>query len=608
MNKPTQHRSWILGICRRVASAAVAFVAVLAPAVITARRAQAQTFTTVKSFDYTDGAYPIAGLMQATDGNLYGTTFAGGGGQCNIGGCGTVFKITTSGTLTTLHSFDLADGATPYAGLVQATDGNLYGTTSGTYAPGSYGTVFEITPSGTLTTLYSFNSADGAYPFAGLVQATNGNFYGTTSAGGANGYGTVFEITPSGTLTTLHSFNSTDGATPYGGLVHATDGDFYGTTVDGGTGCGGRGCGTVFKITASDTLTTLHSFDGADGAQPYAGLVQATDGNLYGTTYAGGVAGCGGSGCGTVFKITPSGTLTTLHSFEGSDGNQPYAGLVQATDGYLYGTTTYSGGAYGCCGTIFKITLSGTLTTLYNSFCTKVSCSDGAEPWAGLVQTTGGSFYGTTELGGAYGELGGISGYGVVFRLSFGYATSTTLVSSLNPSVYGQAVTWTATVTTSGPVPPTRKVNFTWGSYSIGSATLNASGVATLTRSNLNADSYPLTAVYSGDVNNLRSTSAILNQVVTETTSTATLTSTPNPSVSGQAVTFTATITSTVIPTGPVTFMVGTKVLGTAQLSGGKAKFTTSALAVGATKLIATYYGDSNIARSSASVTQTVQQ
>jgi hypothetical protein len=186
--------------------------------------------------------------------------------------------------------------------------------------------------------------------------------------------------------------------------------------------------------------------------------------------------------------------------------------------------------------------------------------------------------------------------------------TSTSLASSLNPSIYGQKVSFTAMVTSSDKTTPTGKVNFTWDGYSVGSATLNASGVATLTKSNLNADLYPLTAVYSGDVNNLRSTSAIVNQVVTETTSAAKITSTPNPSTLGQAVIFTATITSpTVIPTGPVTFMVGTKVLETAQLSSGKAKFTTSTLPVGSIKVTAIYYGDSNIAKSSASVIQTVQ-
>jgi hypothetical protein len=186
--------------------------------------------------------------------------------------------------------------------------------------------------------------------------------------------------------------------------------------------------------------------------------------------------------------------------------------------------------------------------------------------------------------------------------------TSTSLTSGLNPSIYGQKVTWTATVTSSGSFMPTGKVQFTWSGYTIGSATLNSNGVATFSRSNLNADSYPLTAVYAGDADNLGSTSVVLNQVVLETTSTATLTSLPNPSTKGQAVSFTAKISSpTVIPTGPVTFTAGKTVLGTAQLSGGKATLTISSLAVGSTKVTVTYYGDSNIAKSSASVIQTVQ-
>jgi hypothetical protein len=185
--------------------------------------------------------------------------------------------------------------------------------------------------------------------------------------------------------------------------------------------------------------------------------------------------------------------------------------------------------------------------------------------------------------------------------------TTSSLASSLNPSTYGQKVTWTATVTSSGSISPTGKVNFTWSRFTIGSTTLNSSGVATLTRSNLNAYTYPLTAVYAGDATNSGSSSAVLNQVVLETTSSATLTSSPNPSAQGQAVTFTATISSpTVVPTGPVTFTAGKTVLGTAQLSGRKAKFTISTLAVGSTKVTATYYGNSNIAKSSASVTQTV--
>jgi hypothetical protein len=235
-----------------------------------------------------------------------------------------------------------------------------------------------------------------------------------------------------------------------------------------------------------------------------------------------------------------------------------------------------------------------------------------------LIYKSGGSFPYSVAVADVNGDAkpdllvanSGSSTVGVLLNNSgIHNPTSTSLTSSLNPSIYGQKVTWTATVTSSGSITPTGKVRFTWSGYTIGSATLNSSGVATLTKSNLNADSYPLTAVYSGDVNNLRSTSAIVNQVVTETTSAAKITSTPNPSTLGQAVTFTATITSpTVTPTGPVTFMVGTKILGTAQLSGGKAKFTISTLAVGSTKVTATYYGDSNIAKSSASVTQTVHQ
>jgi hypothetical protein len=195
-----------------------------------------------------------------------------------------------------------------------------------------------------------------------------------------------------------------------------------------------------------------------------------------------------------------------------------------------------------------------------------------------------------------------------VAKIASGGASLTTLASSLNPSIYGQKVTWTATVTTSGSVMPTGTIKFTWSGHTIGSATLNSNGVATLTRSNLIAATYPLTAVYVGDAANLGSTSAVLNQVVLETTSKARLTSSPNPSTQGQAVTFTATISSpTVIPTGPVTFTAGTTVLGTAQLAGGKAKLVISDLPVGSTKVTVKYNGDSNIAKSSASVIQAVE-
>src|ERR1039457_594722 len=259
----------------------------------------AQTFTTLHSFDGTDGAGPLAPLAQATNGDLYGTT--AGGGAYGYGG--TVFKITPSGTLTTLYSFcpsypNCPDGYEPYAGLVQATNGDLYGITmfGGADLYGPYGgTVFKITPSGTLTTLYSFCAqklcTDGESPDAGLVQATNGDLYGTTTYGGANGWGVVFRITPSGTLTTLYSFCSiscTSGGNP-NGLVQATNGDLYGTTLN----FGARSGGTVFKITPSGALTTLYSFSQAcaDGCHPGTGLIQATNGDFYGTTSGGGANG-----------------------------------------------------------------------------------------------------------------------------------------------------------------------------------------------------------------------------------------------------------------------------------------------------------------------------
>jgi uncharacterized repeat protein (TIGR03803 family) len=338
--------------------------AVFALCAMTAIALTAQTFTTLYSFDGTDGQHPDAGLVQATNGDFYGTT-ANGGTNCAPGGCGTVFKITPSGTLTTLYSFCASegcfDGENPTAGLVQGTDGNFYGTTSAG-GESNGGTVFKMTPSGTLTTLHSFCASpdgclDGENP-EGLVQGTDGSFYGTTFSRGASNGGTVFKITPSGTLTTLYSFCSQsgcpDGQYPEAGLVQGTDGNFYGPTAGGGANVGTNGApgaGTVFKITPSGTLTTLYSFCASevctDGQYPVAGLVQGTDGNFYGTT-AGGGANVGinyGTGGGTVFKITPSGTLTTLYSFCSyggiycTDGALPDAGLVQATNGDFYGTT-----------------------------------------------------------------------------------------------------------------------------------------------------------------------------------------------------------------------------------------------------------------------------
>jgi uncharacterized repeat protein (TIGR03803 family) len=322
---------------------------------------------------------PAAGLVQATNGFLYGTTVY----DEPSGTAGSVFVIVAGAALTTIHSFctqtsgcsDGGAGEIPAAGLVQAADGDLYGTTSGggastTACASGCGTVFKMTTDGAITTLYSFCSqaacpnGDGQIPVAGLVQAANGDLWGTTLGGGAYGDccygGTVFKITPTGTLTTLHSFGSgSDGEAPVAGLVQATNGDFFGTTLYGGAHAGPNQstAGTVFKITPSGTLTTLHSFCSQsgceDGCYPRAGLIQATDGNLYGTT-----SSCGTGGAGTVFKITPGGTLTTLYAFCSqsgcTDGKNPATSLVQYTDGNLYGTTL--GGASGY-GTVFRLSV-----------------------------------------------------------------------------------------------------------------------------------------------------------------------------------------------------------------------------------------------------------
>jgi uncharacterized repeat protein (TIGR03803 family) len=358
------------------------------------------SLTSLYSFGGNDGETPMAGLVQGGDGNFYGTT-SGGGPTDN----GTVFKISASGSLTTLYSFTGGyDGRAPTSRLVQGSDGNFYGTTSD--VTNGYGTVFKISAGGLLTTLYSFiNFSDGDMP-NGLVQGGGSNFYGTTSGGGTNGQGTVFKISASGSLTTLYSFTGgNDGGFPWAGLTQGTNGNFYGTTYFGGS----NGYGTVFKISVSGSLTSLYSFTGSnDGQYPQAGLVQGTDGIFYGTTSSG-----GSDYGGTVFKISASGSLTPLHTFTGqNDGEFPRAGLAQGNDGNFYGTT--STGGTNRFGTVFKISDSGSLTTLY-SFAGGIdggsSLFGAGSPLAGLVQGRDGNFYGTTLDG-------GVSGEGVVFSIS----------------------------------------------------------------------------------------------------------------------------------------------------------------------------------------------
>jgi uncharacterized repeat protein (TIGR03803 family) len=318
-----------------------------------------------------DGFGPTAGLIADKEGNLYGTTQFGGRSGCVSPrpGCGLVFKLSPSGTEKVLHSFKGSDGANPFAGLIADSKGNLYGTTTSGGAP-QQGVVFKLTPSETETVLYSFcskpNCSDGNLPAGGLIADSSGNLYGTTQFGGASGNGVVFKLSPSGTEKVLHSFKGSDGAFPAGGLIADSSGNLHGMTGNGGAsgkGCGGAGCGTVFKLSPSGTEKVLHSFcskpNCSDGANPFASLIADKEGNLYGTTGSGGAKSpvCGG-GCGTVFKLTPGGALTVLHSFTGgSDGAIPTAELLADSKGNLYGTAR-GGGASGK-GVVFELTGTG---------------------------------------------------------------------------------------------------------------------------------------------------------------------------------------------------------------------------------------------------------
>lgn len=371
------------------------------------------TLTSLLSFSGTNGAtpgnVPEATLVQGRDGNFYGTTIEGGtngivGYIGGIGGFGTVFKITTNGTFTILVSFDNTNGSNPQAGLIQASDGNFYGTTQ--VGPSYLGSIYQMTPAGVLT---SFSGANGNEP-NGLVQGADGFLYGTTYSGGTNGYGedgTVFKISTNGAFTSLVSFDDTNGENPQAALVQAADGEFYGTTVNGGTN---GGWGTVFEITTNGLLTSLVSFDGTNGADPLSTLVLGLDGALYGTTSAGGVgfAGTPYTGNGTVFKVSTNGQLTILHMFTGfpNDGANPdFNGLAPGSDGSIYGTTFF-GGEYAN-GSVFQISPDGSYTNIY-SFDDSI---DGIEPYGGLIQGNDGDFYGTTSYGGT-------NEFGTVFRLT----------------------------------------------------------------------------------------------------------------------------------------------------------------------------------------------
>ncbi len=353
--------------------------------------ASAQTFTTLASFNNTNGASPnFVFLVQGLDGYLYGTAQNGG-----TNSSGTVFRIFPTGnTILPIYHFcsqsSCADGGTPWGGLVLSPGGSFYGATGGGGTTGS-GTVFKVTPTGTLTSLHSFDNSDGSEPTVGLILASNGNFYGTTTGGGASSVGNIYEVTPAGGFTSL---GSPPGYYPDGRLVQGANGLFYGTAYEDG----------IFQMTAAGKFTTLHTFSGGtDGDLPHGPLIQGKDGNFYG----GDTSGSSGAN-GIIFKMTPSGKLTTLYTFcslaSCADGGAPQQGVIQATDGNLYGITTVGGANHD--GTIFQLTPAGALTTLY-------SFPGGTVSYGGLLQATDGNFYGVTKTGGS-GTVGS------VFRLSTG--------------------------------------------------------------------------------------------------------------------------------------------------------------------------------------------
>jgi len=391
----------------------------------------------------TDGQQPNGPLIQASDGSFYGTTRAGGNFTCGSSGlgCGAIFRVTASGQEVVLKSFgsSAADGYRPAGPLIQGSDGALYGVTSfgGTF---DRGTIFRITLGGAYTVLYSFGASpgDGSVPAGGLVQDTDGTIFGATTTGGTrscfqvpgtNNCGTIFKLAADGSFTTIYNFGatSTDGVQPNGSLALSTEGMLYGTTVDGGAhSCSNSGatnnCGTAFRITKTGVLTTLHSFgsSSADGIAPQGAPVEGPDGFLYGTTASGGGGQCGFSfGCGTAYRMSKSGTLTILHAFAlagRADGYGPSPYITFGRDGFLYGTTGSGGSTQSdLAGTAFRLTVGGAKTTLVSFGPVNENPHN---PVSGLVQGADGAFYGILAYNGKYGAVGARGGAGAVFKLA----------------------------------------------------------------------------------------------------------------------------------------------------------------------------------------------
>jgi len=405
-------------------------------------------YTFPKGSTNCSGPTPL--LIEGADGNFYGTTLYG-----LSNACGTVFKVTKTGVLSVLCSFNGTNGVWPFS-LAQYPDGNFYGVTTygGDYFDpitllGGDGTIFKMTSNGTLTTLYYFNSTNGSgsLPNSPLVLGNDGNLYGITEFTGSGfpygpashtGFGTVFKITTNGILTTLHTFDGTNGSLPISGLTPGKDGSFYGVTYSGGNGfqSGSGGNGTIFEITTNGAFTTLIYFNGTNGLQPSGGLTVGNDGNFYGTTSLGGsdYTGVSYNGSGTVFKLTTNGVLTSFSPFNTTNGIQPEGRLTQGQDGNFYGTTIQNGntnlnGGYGY-GTIFAITPQGTFTKLAD-----MDGTNGASPVADMILSRDGNLYGTMSDA----HLNYLVNGGTFFRLAFSPG-----ITSIATTNGGVTLSWTS--------------------------------------------------------------------------------------------------------------------------------------------------------------------
>jgi uncharacterized repeat protein (TIGR03803 family) len=392
--------------------------------------------TTLFSFNWTNGAVPTGEMVQGADGSLYGVTAEGG----SAAGYGSIFKISLDGVFTSLVSLADSTGYSPN-GLVLATNGNFYGTA---YYGGLFnkGTVFKVTPEGSITLLACFDGTNGCNPASELIEAADGNLYGTTPVGGIpgdpfGGYGTIFRLTPDGSLITAFLFNADTGFNTWPALTKGQDGNLYGTTGNGGayTNVFWFGYGTAFRLSLTGGFSKIASFDGTNGMGPKYALVAGKDGNFYGTSWGGTNLDSDRGPLGNFFRVTPSGEIKSIFSFNGTNGSLP-RGLMLARDGNFYGVTGSGGAGFtgarpfspgGGEGTIFQITTSGVLTSLH-SFTNRVL------PLGGLVQASDGNLYGTTRQGGAYG-------WGTIFRLSVPMPPVLQPVSSTGSTL---AITWTS--------------------------------------------------------------------------------------------------------------------------------------------------------------------